>query len=114
MTLLSSAIFAYGIFFAVLMQSSSSGIASFTGAIIFLVIIQFGEYTILSKYVTSLASVFSWIIKWISPLFYWLTGLVSAEYNMGLFFICIFCLSVLSFILLLISHYIMKYRGIRR
>lgn len=109
---LSAAIFAYGILITIISGDNGSGLALFTGVFFFFTFTQIGTYTIINNYVRSLASAFSWIVKWISPIFYWVTGLVSVEYSLGLFFICLLCLSVLSLSLLFISHFIMQNRGV--
>jgi len=109
---LSAAIFAYGIFFTIITGSSGSGLPLFIAVFFFFGLIQIGTYTIINKYVQTLASVFSWVTKWISPIFYWAIGLVSIDYSPGLFFICLLCLSVLSLILLFLSHFMMQKRGV--
>ena len=109
---LSAAIFAYGILLTIITGSNGSGIALFTGVFFFFSFIQIGAYTIINNYVRTLASAISWIIKWISPIYYWGTGLVSIDYSPGLYLICLLCLSVLSLILLFISHFVIQKKGV--
>jgi hypothetical protein len=111
---LSIAIYAYGIFASSLTDNSASAIAVFLGLILFFIIIMMGSFTIVSGYVRNLASVFAWIVKWISPLFYWDLALRVVEVgNWGMYFIGILLLLVLSTAILLISHLTMKARGVR-
>jgi len=64
--------------------------------------------------VRNLASVFAWIIKWISPLFYWDLALRFVEVgHWGMYFIGVLLLLVLSAVILFISHLTMKARGVR-
>jgi hypothetical protein len=94
---LSIGIYAYGIFASSLADNSASAIAVFLGLILF-----------------NLASVFAWIIKWISPLFYWDLALRFVEVgDWGMYFIGILLLLVLSTAVLLISHLTIKARGVR-
>ena len=111
---LSTAIISYGILFTIITGSAGSGLALFTGVFIVFSFIQIGTYTIVSNYVRTLSSFFSWIIKWFSPIFYWATGLISIDYSLALFLICLSCLSVLSLILLFLSHYMIQNRGMKK
>ncbi|UCF97064.1 MAG: hypothetical protein JSV89_18100 [Spirochaetaceae bacterium] len=111
---LSIAIYAYGIFASSLTDNSASAIAVFLGLILFFFIIMMGSFTIVSGYVRNLSSVFAWIVKWISPLFYWDLAVRFVEVgNWGMYFIGILLLLVLSAVVLLISHLTMKARGVR-
>ena len=111
---LAIAIYAYGIFASCLTDNSASAIAVFLGLILFFIIILMGSFTIVSGYVRNLASVFAWIVKWISPLFYWDFALGFVEVgNWGMFFLGIVLLLVLSAVVLFISHLTIKARGVR-
>jgi len=111
---LSSAIYAYGIFASTLADNSASAIAIFLGLILFFIIIMMGSFTIVSGYVRNLASVFAWIVKWISPLFYWDLALrVIAVGNWGVYFLGIGLLLALTAVILFISHLTIKARGVR-
>jgi hypothetical protein len=111
---LSTAIYAYGIFASSLTDNSASAIAVFLGLILFFIIIMMGSFTIVSGYVRNLSSVFAWIIKWISPLYYWDLALRFVEVgNWGMYFLGVLLLLVLSAVVLLISHLTMKARGVR-
>jgi hypothetical protein len=108
------AIYAYGIFASSLTDNSASAIAVFLGLILFFVIIMMGSFTVVSGYVRNLTSVFAWIIKWISPLFYWDLALRVVEVgNWGMYFVGIALLLVLSAVVLLVSHFTIKARGLR-
>ena len=111
---LSIAIYAYGIFASTLTDNSASAIAVFLGLVLFFIIIMMGSFTIVSGYVRNLSSVFAWLVKWISPLFYWDLALRFVEVgNWGMYFIGILLLLVLSAVVLLISHLTIKARGVR-
>ena len=111
---LSIAIYAYGIFASSLTDNSASAIAVFLGLILFFFIIMMGSFTVVSGYVRNLASVFAWIIKWISPLFYWDLALRFVEVgNWGMYFIGVALLMLLSAVVLFISHLTIKTRGVR-
>ncbi len=110
----SIAVYAYGIFASSLTDNSASAVAVFLGLILFFFIVMMGSFTIVSGYVRNLASVFAWIVKWISPLFYWNLALGYVEVgSWGLYFAGILLLLVLSGAVLLVSHLIMKARGVR-
>jgi len=111
---LSIAIYAYGIFASSLTDNSASAIAVFLGLILFFIIIMMGSFTVVSGYVRNLASVLAWIIKWISPLFYWDLALRFVEMgNWGMYFIGVALLLLLSVVVLFISHLTIKTRGVR-
>jgi hypothetical protein len=111
---LSVAIYAYGIFASSLTDNSASAIAVFLGLFLFFIIIMMGSFTVVSGYVRNLASVFAWIVKWISPLFYWDLALrVIAVGNWGMYFLGIGLLLVLTGAVLFISHLTIKARGVR-
>jgi len=111
---LSITIYAYGIFASSLTDNSASAIAVFLGLLLFFIIIVMGSFTVVSGYVRNLTSVFAWIIKWISPLFYWDLALRVVEVgNWGMYFTGIALLLVLSAVVLFISHLTIKARGVR-
>jgi hypothetical protein len=111
---LAIAIYAYGILASSLTDNSASAVAVFLGCFLFFIVIMMGSFTIVSGYVRNLSSVFSWIIKWISPIYYWDLSLRFAEVgNWGVYFLGMLLLLVLSTLVLLISHLIMKARGVR-
>jgi hypothetical protein len=111
---LSVAIYAYGILASTLTDNSASAIAVFLGVMVFFVAILMGSFTIVSGYVRNLAGVLAWVIKWISPLFYWDLGMGYAGLSSwGMYALSNVLLLVLSGAVLLGSHLIMKARGVR-
>jgi ABC-type multidrug transport system permease subunit len=111
---LSIAVYAYGIFASSLTDNSASAITVFLGLILFFIIIMMGSFTIVSGYVRNLASVFAWVVKWFSPVYYWELGLGYVETgNWGLYLVSLALLIVLSVMVLFISHLIIKARGVR-
>ncbi len=111
---LSISIYAYGILASAITGGSASAIILFLGSMLFLLGILMGSFTVVSSYANSLADVLSWIFQWISPFFYLDMGMTSlhAGTNAG-YWVGILCLSVLSFLVLLLSSLIMKVRGVR-
>lgn len=111
---LSVAVYAYGILASTLTDNSASALAVFLALMVFFAIIFLGSFTIVSGYVRNLASVFAWIVKWISPLFYWDLGLRAVEVGGWLSFLLdMLLLLALSAAVLFISHFILKARGVR-
>jgi hypothetical protein len=111
---LSIAIYAYGVFASSLTDNSASAIAVFLGLILFFIIIMMGSFTVVSGYVRNLTGVFAWIVKWISPLFYWDLALRVVEIgNWGMYIVGIVLLLALSALVLFISHLTIKARGVR-
>jgi hypothetical protein len=111
---LSLAIYAYGTLTSVLSNNASVGTAVFTGILIFFILIQMGSFTIVTGYVRNLSMVVASLFKWISPLYFWSRGLAFIEYNhYGGFFLSILLLLVLTAVLLAISHFIIRSRGVR-
>ncbi len=111
---LAVAVYGYGIFASSLTDNSASAVAVFLGLLLFFIIIMMGSFTVVSGYVRNLTSVFAWIVKWISPLFYWDLALRYLEVGgWGLYLLGMALLLVLSAVVLLISHFIIKARGVR-
>ena len=108
------AIYGYGILAASLTDNSASAIALFLGLILVFSIVMVGSFTVVSGYVRNLASVFAWVIQWVSPLFYWNLALRFAEVgNWGLYALGALLLLVLAAAVLALSHLTMKVRGVR-
>ena len=108
------AIYGYGILAASLTDNSASAIALFLGVVLVFSIVMIGSFTVVSGYVRNLASVFAWVIRWISPLFYWNLALRFAEVgNWGLYALGALLLLVLAAAVLALSHLTMKVRGVR-
>ena len=111
---LALAVYGYGILTAVLSKNGSVGTALFAGIVVFLLLIQMGSYTTEGGYVRSLSTVLASIIKWVSPLYYWTQALSYIEYgNIGGFLLSILFLILLTAVLLLVSHFIIRSRGVR-
>ena len=108
------AIYGYGILAASLTDNSASAIALFLGLVLVFSIVMVGSFTVVSGYVRNLASVFAWVIQWVSPLFYWDLALRFAEVgNWGLYALGALLLLVLAAAVLALSHLTMKVRGVR-
>jgi hypothetical protein len=112
--LLATAIYAYGIFASALTDNSASAVALFAGLMLFFLIVLMGSFTIVSGYVRNLTSVFAWVVKWVSPLYYWDLGIGAAEVgSWGLYILSLALLAVVSAVVLLASHVTLKIRGVR-
>lgn len=111
---LSLAIYAFGILASTLTNSASTAIAFFVGILFLFLIVLFGSFTIVSAYVRNVANVFAWIVKWLSPFFYWNIGLRAAETgNIPMFIASLFFLILLTAFILFLSDLIIKRRGVR-
>lgn len=111
---ISSAIYAYGILASALTENSASAIALFIGVLLFFLIVIMGSFTIVSGYVRNLTSVFAWIIKWLSPFFYWDLGLRAIETGNSIsFLLSLLFLIILSWVILFVSHITLKVKGVR-
>jgi hypothetical protein len=111
---LSLAIYAYGILASTLTGNASSALALFVGILLFFLLILLGSFAIVSGYVRTLSSVFAWIVKWFSPFFYCSLCLQAVELRSSLTLAGgLLLLSVLTGIVLLVSHLALSVRGVR-
>ena len=94
--------------------NASVGTAIFGGILIFFISIQMGTFTIVTGYVRGLSTMVAALFKWISPFHYWSQGLSVIEYNnFGGYFLNILFLTLLTVILLVVSHLILRSKGVR-
>ena len=108
------AFYGYGILAASLTDNTASAVALFLGVILVFGAVTVGSFAVIGGYVRNLASVFAWVIKWISPLFYWDLALRFAEVgNWGMYLAAALLLVVLAAAVLAVSHLTMKVRGVR-
>ena len=111
---LTISVFSYSTFASVLIDNSSGGVAFFVGLMVLFGLLQMGSFTIISGYVKNLSSVFAGLIQWISPLYYWAQGLTAADHgNTTGLLLSLFLNIALSAIVLLVSHFTIKARGIQ-
>jgi len=111
---LSAAVYAYGIFTSTLTDNSASAIALFAGIMIFFLIVMMGSFAIVSGYIRSLSTVFAWIVKWFSPVFYWGLVIEALEVqNWPMYIVNSIALLVLCAILMMGSHFILRARGVQ-
>jgi hypothetical protein len=112
--LISLAIYALGILASTLTDSAATAVAFLAGVLVFFLIILFGSFTIVSAYVRNVANVFAWIVKWLSPFFYWNIGLRAAETgNVPMYIVSLLLLILLIVVILFLSNLIIKRRGVR-
>ncbi len=107
-------VYAYGVLVSTLVDNSASAIALFLVVMAFFLIIIMGSFTIVSSYVRSLAGVFSWIVQWVSPFFYWDLALGAIGIGKaGLFVLSLALLCVLTVGILALSHIVLRIKGVR-
>jgi hypothetical protein len=112
--LLVIALFSFGILAHVVSENPASAIVIFLGIILLFVMLLMGSFTIVSGYVQNLSAVFSWIIKWVSPFFYWSISLRALETeSLGFFTLGAGLSLVLTMTILFFSHIILKKKGVR-
>lgn len=110
----SVAVYAYGVFASTLTDNSASAVALFLGLMVFFLVVLMGTFTIVSGYVRNLSTVFAWIVRWISPLFYWNLAVQAVEIQGWLLYAAgLLVLLVLGAAVLAVSHFILKARGVR-
>ena len=111
---LSAAVFGYVILASTLTDNAVSSTAIFAFIFILFTFLQAGSFTLVGGYVRTFSEVTATAVKWISPLFYWQTGLDAAGYgNVLLYFINMLMLVVLSLALVFASRLIINKRGVR-
>ena len=112
--LLSISFSAFGVFASAISENSASAVAIFLGILLSFLIILMGSFAITSEYVHSLSSIISWILKWLSPFYYWDMGLRAIGGGGWVLFVLSIGLSlVLSVLVLSISHIVLKTKGVR-
>lgn len=99
---------------SVLTNSGASAIALYIAIILLFLIVLMGSFTIISSYVTSFSSVLSWVLNWVSPFFYWGLALSFIEAGNTFYYLLIlFVMTVLSCLFLLLSHLVIRVKGVR-
>ena len=106
--------YGYGVLAASLTDNSASAVALFLGVFLVFAAVTIGSFAVIEGYARNLASVFTWIIRWISPLFYWNLALRFAEVgNWGMYLAVALLLALLAAAVLAVSHLTMRVRGVR-
>jgi hypothetical protein len=107
-------VYSYNILSVALTKHAASSLATFFGFILLFSIVAIGNLAVTGEYVRNLSRVFSWIVQWFSPVFYWVMGLQAAEYgNLSIQLLSSGALVVLSASLILLSHIAFSTRGVR-
>ncbi len=108
------AVYAWGVFASTLTDNSASALAVFLALMIFFLVVFLGSFTIASGYVANLSTVFAWIVRWVSPLYYWDQALRFAEVASWLLYaLNLVLLLVVGAAVLVASHFILRARGVR-
>ncbi len=112
--LVSGVIFAYGILATSFTDNSGSAVILFLAIIAFFLIILAGSMSVAGGYVRNLFETFSWILKWISPFYYWGLCLRAVETgNVAMYILGSLLLIGLTLLILFVSHLIFKVKGVR-
>jgi hypothetical protein len=107
-------IFSYGIVASAVTDNGGSAVILFFAIIIFFLVLTLGSLSIAGGYVQNLFRTLSLIIQWISPFYYWGLALRAVETgHVGMYLLSTLLLIALSGLLLLISHYIVRSKGVR-
>ncbi len=110
----SAAVYAWGVFASTLTDNSASALAVFLALMVFFLMVFLGSFTIASGYVASLSTVFAWIVRWVSPLYYWDQALRYAEVaGWAMYALNLLLLLVVGAAVLAASHFILRARGVR-
>jgi hypothetical protein len=110
----SGAIFAWGVFTSTLTDNSASALAVFLALMVFFLLVFLGSFTIISDYVASLSTVLAWVVRWVSPLYYWDQALRAAEAAVWpMYILNLTLLLIVGAAVLAASHFILKARGVR-
>jgi hypothetical protein len=110
----SISVYAYGILSSVSTDNEASSLALFIAIFVLFGFIQVGSFALTEGYVRNLSSVLGLIAQWFSPLFFWQGGLDAVDSGKIFdFFFNLMYLVILSSVLLFISHFIIKAKGVR-
>jgi len=106
-------LYTISIMISVLTDSSASAIALYIAVIFLFLIVLMGSFTIISTYITSFSSVLSWVINWVSPFFYGglAISFIEAGYIVN-YLLILLVMTVLSCLFLLLSHLVIKVKGV--
>jgi hypothetical protein len=106
--------YAYAVLAAVLTDNTAASIGVFIAFGLLFILLLMGTFMIVEGYARNLATMASWALQWISPLFYWGLALKgggagsAATYLLG-----VVLLLALTAVLLWASHRIIRTRGVR-
>lgn len=107
-------VYGYGVLMSVSTDSANTALALFIAGLLLFGLSLLGSQAIVTGYVQSLSMVAAWIIKWFSPFFYWSTSMkAQASNEIGLFVAGLIGQVALTAVILVVSHYIVKSRGVR-
>ena len=111
---LSISIFAYATMASTSASNPTSAVGIFVGIMILFLTILVGSFTIITGYVQTYLQKLATIINWISCFSYWSEGLRAADAKNWIVLIINLVLQlILSLIVITISHFIIKLKGVR-
>jgi hypothetical protein len=112
--LLSLAAFAYGILCSILSSNASAALAGFLGILVIFLLVLAGDFAVAGSSVRTVASVMAAVLQWISPFYY--AALCSRGFQAGSILGLLGgmgLLIVLTAAILVVSHFIIRRRGVR-
>jgi len=112
--LLSISISAYGTFASTLTSNAASALVLFIAVMAIFLLVLLGSFALVAGLAKGLASVSAWTVSWISPLFYAKLCFQAVEAGQaGLFAAGLCALSLMTGMLVFVSHFVILARGIR-
>lgn len=107
------AMYSYVVFASALSNSAASALAISIFIFIIFFSLQIGTCQIVQQDVRYFFSMISITVQWISPVFYWTKGMEAIEYGNILWYVLhLLFMLLLSCGLLLLSHFVLKKKGV--
>jgi len=107
-------VFSYGILAACLTDNSASSLILFLLIMAFFFFLITGSFTIVDNFTQNIAGQLSGVLNWISPFFFFRVGMrAAASGNSIIYLLSILALCFLSFVILLVSHFVLHIKGVR-
>ena len=107
-------LYAISIIPAVLTDSGATAITLFIAVNSLFLIIMLGSFTLSTSYVSGFSSILSLALNWFSPFYYLVLALSFIEAGLIInYFLVLLAMVVLSLLILLLSHFIFKAKGVR-
>jgi ABC-type transport system involved in multi-copper enzyme maturation permease subunit len=107
------ALYSYVIFCSSFSNSAASAIAISIILYIIFFSLQIGVFQIMQKEVRYYSIAISKVVQWVSPFYYWYKGMEAVEYgNILEYLLNLLVLLLISFLLLFVSHFILKKKGV--
>lgn len=109
-----AAVQCYTVIISAILDNTASAIILFLAGMLVFGFLQISSYALIPGYVKGPAGIIGLGFQWFSPFYYWSQGLDAAGYGrISLYLLNILLLLILSCSLLLISHMVLKRKGVR-